>query len=202
MSPPGARLFSISNASMAFLIGMAYKAADDQIVKNPSWIESECYSISARAEGDGSLGSGQLRLLLQNLLAQRFRLALHREVQDFPGYALVVAKNGPKLEATKGVSATGSVGSDRLRARNISMGSLASMLRRPAGAHVIDKTGVTGNYDIDLSFAPDAPSSPTDSTLPSIFTALQGQLGLKLMPEKVPVEMLVIDHVEKAPTEN
>jgi uncharacterized protein (TIGR03435 family) len=188
---------------MAFLIGMAYKVGDDQIEKNPSWIESECYSISARAEGSGSLENDRLRVLLQNLLSQRFHLALHREVKDFSGYALVVAKDGPKLDATKGISAPGHIGPDGLLlARNISMRSLASMLPRAVGAHVVDETGLTGRYDITLRFAPDAPLAATGSSLPSIFTALQEQLGLKLMAQRVPVEMLVIDHVEKVPTEN
>ena len=79
------------------------------------------------------------------------------------------------------------------------MAVLASMLTRPVGRPVVDKTGITGNYDIALNFAPEG---STDSTLPSIFTALQEQLGLKLEPQKVPVEMLVIDHLEKVPSEN
>ena len=168
---------------MAFLIGMAYKAGDDQIEKNPNWIESECYDISARADGEGSLGNDQLRLLLQNLLSQRFHLALHREVKDFSGYGLVVAKNGPKLDATKGGPAEGNIDANGLRARNVSM-------------------ALTGRYDINLSFAADLSVTSSDSSLPSVFTALQEQLGLKLLSEKVPVEMLIIDHIEMAPTEN
>jgi uncharacterized protein (TIGR03435 family) len=202
MSPPGSRSFSVRNASMAFLIGMAYRVGNDQIEKNPSWIDSECYVISARAEGDGDLGNDQLRLLLQNLLSQRFHLSLHREMKDFSGYALVVAKDGPKLDATKGVTVPGYIGRDGLRVRNTSTGALATMLVHTVGAHVVDKTGLTGRYDINLSFAPNASLATTDSSLPSIFTAVQEQLGLKLIPEKVPVEMLVVDHVEKVPTEN
>ena len=181
---------------------MAYGVGDDQIEKNPSWIESECYEISAKAAGDGSLGNDQLRLLLQNLLSQRFHLVLHRKEKEFSGYALIVAKDGPRLDATKGGPATGRMGSAGLRARNMPMNSLSTMLVHSVGAHVIDETGLTGRYDIDLSFAPNASSGDTDSTLPSIFTALQEQLGLKLISKKIPVEILVIDHVEKIPTEN
>ena len=79
------------------------------------------------------------------------------------------------------------------------MAILAGMLARPVGRPVVDKTGITGKYDITLNFAPEG---STDSTLPSIFTALQEQLGLKLEPQKVPVEILVIDHLEKMPSEN
>ena len=88
---------------------------------------------------------------------------------------------------------------DGLRAQNIPMRSLAAMLSHPIGGPVVDKTEIAGNYDFKLSYAPEG---ATDSTLPSIFTAVQDQLGLKLEPQKVPVEMLVIDHVEKVPTEN
>jgi uncharacterized protein (TIGR03435 family) len=79
------------------------------------------------------------------------------------------------------------------------MESLASMLARPAHRPVVDKTGIKGNYEIDLRYAKD---DAADSSLPSLFTALQEQLGLKLETQKIPVEMLVIDRVEKIPTEN
>jgi uncharacterized protein (TIGR03435 family) len=201
-SPSGSRLFSITNVSMAFLIEMAYSVGDDQLEKNPSWIETECYSITARAEGEGSLPDKQLHLLLQSLLAQRFHLALHSAMKDVSGYAMVVAKDGPKLDPTKGGPATGNIDLQGLRARNFSTGSLASVLPRAVRAHVIDQTGLTGRYDINLSFSLDVSGAPTDSALPSIFTALQQQLGLKLIPQKIPVKMLIVDHVDKVPTEN
>jgi uncharacterized protein (TIGR03435 family) len=205
MSPPGSRYFSVTNVSMAFLIAMAYKVSDDQIERNPgwpAWIESECYTISARAAGDGSLGNDQLRLLLLNLLAQRFHLTLHNEVKDFSGYALVVAKDGAKLVVTKGGATSARIGPDGLHAHNFSMASLASMFPRVVGAHVVDQTGLTGRYDIDLSFEPNSSLAATDSSLQSVFTALPEQLGLKLVAQKVPATMLVIDHIEKVPTEN
>jgi len=202
MSPQGSRYFSITNASMSFLIGMAYGIGDDQLVKNPIWIETECYSITARAAGTGSLSNDRLKALLQNLLAQRFHLAVHTEVKEFSGYALMVAKGGPKLTPTKGGRGAGSIRMDGLRAQNIPLSSLAKMLTHPVGGHVIDKTGIPGRYDINISFVPDASLAPTDSSLPSIFTALQEQLGLKLVAQKIPIKMLYIDHVEKVPTEN
>lgn len=202
MSPPGSRYFSITNVSMSFLIGMAYGIGDDQLVKNPGWISTECYSVAARAAGTGSLSNDQLKALLQNLLAHRFQLAVHSEMKEFSGYALVVAKSGPKLTPTKGGHAGGSIRMDGLHAQDIPLSSLAIMLTHPVGAHVIDKTGLTGRYDINISFVPDASLAPTDSSLPSIFTALPQQLGLKLVSQKIPVKMLYIDHIDKVPTEN
>lgn len=187
---------------MANLISMAYGLDNDQLVKNPSWIENECYSITARAAGSGTLSYDQLKPLLQNLLAQRFHLAVHSEIKQVSGYALVVAKGGPKLTPTKGGPATGYIFVNALRADNMSTGSLAGMLTSVLKAHVVDKTGIRGQYDIRLSFAPDLAQAVSDSPLPSIFTALPQQLGLKLDAQKVPVKMLYIDHVEKVPTEN
>jgi uncharacterized protein (TIGR03435 family) len=200
MSPSGARLFNLTHASLTFLIGMAYKAPVGQMENRPGWMDTTCFDVTARAEGEGNLGNDQLRLMLQNLLAQRFHLAVHHETKEFDGYALVVAKNGPILPATKGGPAGGQIDSEGLIAHNVTMVSLATLLTHPLGAHVIDKTGIKGSYDFRLSFAPD--TAGADSTLPSIFTALEEQLGLKLVAQKVPVEMLVIDHLDKTPTEN
>jgi uncharacterized protein (TIGR03435 family) len=179
---------------------MAYKAPVYQMENRPGWMDTTCYDVTARAEGEGNLGNDQLRLMLQNLLAQRFHLAVHHETKEFNGYALVVAKNGPTLQATKGGPAGGQIGTDIIAAHNVTLVSLATMLTHPLGAHVIDRTGIRGSYDIRLSFAPD--TAGADSTLPSIFTAIEEQLGLKLEAQKVPVEMLIIDHMDKAPTDN
>ena len=203
MTPPGERLFTIKNVSMAFLIGMAYGVGNDQIVKDPSWIESECYAISARASGEGKLSNDQLKLMLQDLLMQRFHLTLHHETKELRGYVLVIGKDGPRLETSKGGAATGRIGMDGLHAQNMPLGAFVKLLTHPARAHVVDGTMLTGRYDIDLSFANDSSEATTGSSpLPSLFTAVQEQLGLKLVPKEVPVDMLVIDHVEKVPVEN
>jgi uncharacterized protein (TIGR03435 family) len=202
MSPQGARLFDLTHASMVFLLGMAYKIGVDQIENKPGWADTTCYDVSARAAGEGSLGNDQLRLMLQNLLAQRFRLAEHRETKEVNGYALVAVNGGPKLEASKGGAANGHIGPDGLSARNIPLGAFASMLTHAVGAHVVDETMLKGSYDIHLSFAPNVSLAAEGTDLPSVFTALTEQLGLKLVEQKVPVEMLVIEHMDKMPTEN
>lgn len=165
--------------------------------------------------------------MLQTLLAERFHLKVHRETKDEPVYFLVIGKNGPKLQDAKtgktssllsadGTSARdkelwqmspGSEGGQKIQAFSTTMKSLGDWLTRQLSRPVLDKTGLTGVYDFAFDSVPDATSSPsTDApnpvTLPgmpgaSLFTALQQQLGLKLEPGKSPVEILVIDHVER-----
>ena len=200
-SPPGIGRFTATNVSLAFLIQMAFGIDSNQI-EMPHWLESEHYDVAAKAEDGIALTREQLKPLMQNLLRQRFHLITHREIKPVHGYALVVAKKGPRLQPTSGGHPPGFrvyVAPGRLEGLNWSMQTLAAMLQHPAGRPVIDKTGITGSYDIKLNFAPDL---TTESSLPSVFTALQETLGLKLKAEQVPVEMLVIDHVDKVPTEN
>jgi len=199
MSPAGAAEFRVSHASMDFLIGMSFGVLNYQIEGQPNWTGSTLYDISARAEGGGSMSNDQLKPLLQQLLAERFKLAVHREMKDSPGYALVVAKGGPKLQPSQEDSHSASILQDGIRAPNFTMGQFVALLFHPTGGPVVDQTGLTGHYNIKLSYAP---QDSTDSALPSIFTAVQEQMGLKLESTKVPVQMLVIDHVEKVPTEN
>ena len=138
--------------------------------------------------------------MLMALLADRFGLVTHRETRTVSGYALVKGKERPKLRASES-SRAGQAATFRGRivGRATEMVVLASMLGRPLGAPVVDKTGIKGTYDFELNFAP--VESP-DSSLPSIFTAIKEQLGLKLESQKVPLQMLVIDNCQRVPTEN
>jgi uncharacterized protein (TIGR03435 family) len=134
------------------------------------------------------------------MLEERFKLVTHRETKDTAGYALTIAKGGPKLKP--GEIANGRMPvilRGRLISPNAAMAEIVSILARPLGKPVIDKTNLTGTFNIDLKFAPDGDAA---SPLPSIFTAVQEQLGLKLESQKVPFETLVIDHCERIPTDN
>jgi uncharacterized protein (TIGR03435 family) len=156
----------------------------------------------------------ELRLqgMLQNLLADRFRLVLHREQKTLPVYELVITNNGPKLHAGK--HGIGGVSSHRgyISGQNASMPELIDSLSRRVDRPVVDKTGLKGVYNFTLQWSPeDMHSMPSaqedgseanDNSGPTIFTAIQEQLGLKLVPRKDQVEILVIDHVNKVPTEN
>jgi uncharacterized protein (TIGR03435 family) len=167
------------------------------------------------------------RLMLQSLLADRFRLTVHKETRVLPIYELVIAKSGPKLEETKGGDSDGKgpngvmrqgmmvMGSGSLSGQGLPMTSLVRLLSRQLSRTILDKTRLTGRYDIALHCASDegsippmppgdAPAAPPpalESTGPSIFTALPEQLGLKLQATKGPVETVVIDRVER-PSEN
>jgi uncharacterized protein (TIGR03435 family) len=198
ISPFGSATFTATNVTLEVLIGMAFGVDSNHISGKQSWLDTESYDVSAKAEGGREISREELRPMLQNLLAERFKLSVHREMKDEPGYALIVAK-GPKLQASKGGASRPMILKGGLRADNISLKMLAAILAGPAGRPVVDKTGIEGNFDVKLDYAPEGIA---DSSLPSIFTALQEQLGLKLVPQKVPVETLVVDRAEKVPAEN
>jgi bla regulator protein BlaR1 len=232
---PGGRL-SAENAPLRALIASAYNVRFSQLSGGPSWLDSAHYDIEARGQlKPGIKVADQINLMLQTLLVDRFKLKTHRESKEMPIYALMVAKNGPKLEALRDTPCF-----DPIAGREPSFDDLASGRIRPCGGFsnvpgrmlgsrvtiakfastlsttlsrtIVDKTGLTATYDIALKWlpddssappAPDAPASPISTDPgPSIFTALQEQLGLRLESQKGPVEILVIDQVEKSPTPN
>jgi bla regulator protein blaR1 len=161
----------------------------------------------AKPEGPvpaGPEGDARIKLMVRSLLTDRFRLTIHRETRERPVYALLVVRKGAKLKesaaAAKGPNV--SVGRGQLRAEKVRMDSFARVLSNQLGRTVIDKTGLTADYDFELEFGPDirqtnAPPGLEQSDAPGIFTALQEQLGLKLESQNGPVEMIVIDQIEK-----
>jgi len=190
-------------ASLAYLICMAYGVDWHRTTGWPDWINTERYDFNAKVEGDMLLTQEQMQPLLQNLLQERFHVKVHHEHKIVPGYALVIAKGGPKLQPNKGAPFHGMIGNSEIRFWNESIKSFALIFETPVERPIVDRTGLEGTYDLDLNFAPeDTPSNPADSKLPDIFTALHEQLGLKLVPQKVPIDFLVIDHADKIPTEN
>jgi uncharacterized protein (TIGR03435 family) len=195
--PPGR--FTVENCTLSFIIQEIYGLREFQLVGGPKWISNRNFDITAEAASP--VGDDQLRLMAQTLLANRFHLRVHREMRPLPVYALIVGKNGPKLHASKGngrgnikTFANGSIGGN-----NVSLAFLAERLSSYADRPVIDKTGFTEPIAFTLQWAPD--ETPADTTHPSLYTAVQEQLGLKLKPEKDPIEVLVIDHIER-PTPN
>jgi uncharacterized protein (TIGR03435 family) len=195
--------FTATNEPLSNLIRIAYGAIGNNRITAPEWLSYTHYDIAAQIEGDTKLTHEQMMPLLRRLLEERFHLVVHHEEKVVPGYELVVAKGGPKLNPTKGAKQYGYFLSNELRFQNVSIKEIAAMLGGAAGGAGVDKTGITGNYDIDLKFAPENVSEGSaDAALPSIFTAVQEQLGLKLVPQKVPIDTLVIDHVDRIPTEN
>ena len=152
------------------------------------------------------MGDGSLMTALRSLLAERFKLALHRETRPIQAYILQVAKNGPKLEKGDGDSHQTNSGRGDIVAKNASMDRFAEVLSRQMDLPVVNRTGLEGVFNFRLQWAPEttAPEKPAEraaSDRAPIFTAIQEQLGLRLHAQKVPIEVIVIDHAEK-PTEN
>lgn len=200
------RTVSGTASTLLDLVTNAYGVKYEQVSGGPGWIKSLHYDVTAKAEGDGPLTNEQARRMMQALLAERFQLKLHRETRDAPMYALVVGKNGAKFKPSAPDAAAngfvrGANGVLHMEAIKGTMEKLATQLSASAGRPVIDKTGLTGLYTFTLDWSPANRTLEVDSQTPSVFTAVQEQLGLKLESTTGPLEMLIIDRAEK-PSEN
>ncbi len=198
ISPWGSDLFIARNIQLRLLINLAYDVDDRNIEGLSDKLGSRMFDVEARVSGEQKLSYEQMQPLLRNLLRERFHLAVHRASREEKGYALVVAKGGAKLKTGTSREGTATIVPTGLRGAGITMETLAGMLSRPLGSPVQDRTGLGGGYDVVLEYRT---LDADDSSLPSIFTALQEQLGLKVIPAKVPVAILVVDHVDAEPTE-
>ncbi len=201
--PPGGR-FSAKNITVHMLLRNAYSVQDYQIAGGPGWTASDGFDIEAKADaGAGEVSRDQVLKMIQGLLADRFQLVVHRETRQVPVYNLVTGKNGPTMTAAESsaeIARTMKMG--ELVTKKMSMKMLADLLVFEVGRPVIDATGLKGDFAFTLQYTRglgESDAVPTER--PSLFTAVQDQLGLKLESAKGPVEVLVIDHVEK-PSEN
>jgi bla regulator protein blaR1 len=218
---PGGR-FNAANVTVKELIIFAYNLKDQQLSGGPGWTASETFDVVGKPES--SANPDQIRQMMQALLADRFKLTMRRESKELSVYNLVTAKNGPKLPESKAEAAPGPggprrmvrMGRGQLDGQQMSMATLADVLSKMAGRTVIDKTGLTANYDVKLEWTPDAgepmmhamppegagpPPPVADGSGISLFTAIQEQLGLKLEAQKGMVDVFAIERVEK-PSEN
>lgn len=199
---PGQSRFSAHDLSLEFLIQMAWGIESNQLAGKPSWLDSDFYDIEAKPEEGVKLSPDELKPRLQSLLEERFHLATHFETKMVHGYALVVAKSGPKLQPTKGSKFPNwrvNTSEGHLEGLNWSMLFLATMLQHATKIPVADQTGIAGSYDIRLEFSPELDQ---DSTLPSLFSALRETLGLELKAQQIPQQVLVIDHIDRVPIAN
>ncbi len=219
------------NISLAALVRFAYfgqiHACDSSVLSAPAWLDSEGFEIAAKIPAGTS--PSQVRLMLQNLLTERFKLATHREPKVVSAYALTVAKSGPKFKVSVDAPATSAAnekskpstdkdgfpvpappgswiitrnGHTRMQQRKIDLGTLARQLQNQLDRPVTDATGLQGTYDFTLSWTADSSVTPDSDAPPDIFMALQQQLGLKLEASKITIETIVVDHAEKTPIEN
>ena len=245
---PGGRLVA-DNASLTFLIRIAYRVRDFQIIGGPGWMATDRWDVEAKAEersvappaGQDPNAISGMDLRLQSLLEDRFQLKLHHETRELPLYILTVVKSGPRMRAgdrqapfpdqAPPPAAPSPVGTDgglppgffRIQpgmvvGNALSLPQIVYVISQLVGRTVTDKTDLNGNFDVRLQFDPQSaagnragpggvsgpavgPAGASDPTWPSIFTAIQEQLGLKLESTRGPVDVLVVDSVQK-PTEN
>jgi uncharacterized protein (TIGR03435 family) len=248
--------FTCENCSLSNLVTQAYTIRSYQL-SGPRWLNTERFDIVAKIP-EGATRE-QFRLMQQNLLVERFKLAVHQEQKEMSIFELVVAKNGPKMKESEPDTPTNASpngngpessarppvgpprvttdkdgfpifppgvgpivmvvnGRARIRGNNESMEHFAGILSNRLGKPVIDGTGLKGKYEFTLSWETDSlamqrtlppfldgqpvPGSGDGDSGPTIFSALQQQLGLKLIQKQGPVAVLVVDHIEKMPTEN
>lgn len=201
-------LFIAHNVSLKQLLQYVYDINEDSVAGVPSQLDSRRFDIEAKVSDPDPVAlkritSEQKRSMLLPLLAERFQLKTHTESRILPVYELIVVKGGPKFKPSENqtkrslgsISLNGNESSVKLVAKALPMASLARTLADEVHRTVIDKTGLAGNYDLTLQWTPDdAPASTDSNSAPSIYTAVQEQLGLKLQPAKGPVEILVVDH--------
>jgi uncharacterized protein (TIGR03435 family) len=189
----------MTNLTLERLIERAYNVKATQ-VSGPTWLGDVRVDIVAKFP-PGTKDSDHPQML-RTLLEDRFKLAVHRDSKELPGYALLVAKGGFKLKPVEAEDDdTQHQGSriQTLSAKGTSMATLADLVSRYLNTLVIDKTGIGGVYNFELRWAADEQNADDTPTLPA---ALQETLGLRLQAQKVPMEMIVVDHIEKTPIEN
>lgn len=219
-------LFTCENCAVAGLITRAFDIRDYQL-SGPDWMRNTRFNVSAKIASGTT--KEQFLLMIQNLLAERFQMKFHRDQKEMAVLNMVVAKNGPKFRESKpapapddddkrdsgppkkdangfpvlapGKGMSMAIMNDRaaLRCGEETMSGLAQMLSNQLRTPVMDETGLKAKYDVAMTWVP---GDSADNPGPTIYTALQEQLGLKLESKKGMVGVVVIDHLEKAPTEN
>ena len=202
--PAGGR-FSASNITLLALMQWAYGMHEKQILDAPPWLSSIRFDIEAKSDADTDSQlrkiapdqEGELkRRMIQALLAERCRLKLHPETRILPAYDLILAKGGSRLQPSQSDDNGFGAGDTYFNGQGMTTTLIARKLSEIAGRIVVDKTNLPDHYDFKLQWTSD--SAPiTDNSAPSLFTAIQEQLGLKLEPAKEPIPVLVIDHVEQ-----
>ncbi|HWG16338.1 MAG TPA: TIGR03435 family protein [Acidobacteriaceae bacterium] len=183
----------------------AYTMHQRQLVNEPDWTRTELWDAKGYADVAGQPDREQMQSLVRKLLAERFGLMAHTEQREMQTYALTVAKAGPKMKTSAGDPNGRANESDRenggrmtMHAENMSMSELAGVLMRVTlDRPAVDRTGLKGRYDFDLTWTADETRSAGSDAPPGLLTAIQEQLGLKLEPVKAPVDVLVIDKVER-----
>lgn len=198
---------NMRNVSLKTAIRWAYQVMDYQI-SGPDWLGLERFDIVAKAAGPAP--ENELRTMLQALLAERFKLALHKDTKELPAYVLLVAKGGIKFHESKEEGELALEPPDKnhmtMNVKRVTTSQFVEALSNALRAPVINNTGLEGRYDatIDIGkyMADAAPKDGSFDPVPIIVTGLRDELGLKLEAKKMPLDLLIIDHAEKMPVEN
>jgi len=189
---------SLINVTLISVVRRAFGVQDSQIIGAPAWLSTERFDIVTVTGGGERLSDKERQPLFQALLADRFGLKYHEETRQLRAYALVAANTGSKLLPSKvpgeyGMKVRTEPGRQVLHSTRGNIPRLIEILSRLTGSIVADQTGLTGQYDFTLEWTP---AEDTDGTGPSLFTALQEQLGLRLKPVKTAVRVIVIDRID------
>ena len=194
---------TLRNASVRECIELAYGILDKHYaLSGPTWLDSDRYDIVAKASA--TTPRDRLLLMLRKLLADRFNLNVHREKRQVRVYTLVAARDGPKMKAASGVRSNFAFGPGHVAAAELSMAEFADRLSGPVfqlGLPVIDSTGLPGTFDFTLDWS-SGDTAAEAIAKPSLFTAIEEQLGLKLRPAKSQIDIWVVDHAERVALEN
>lgn len=207
----GPHRWTATNFTLKNLVALAYDLNPRTISGGPDWFDSQKFVIEAVTPGDAKPTRVEQMQMLRALVVERFKLTFHRQDKEFSIYELTVAKGGPKLKPTAMPDAEpqlfGVVYPDRIQvpARNVSMDDFVAMLQRATlDRPTVNKTELPGRFDFDLTFAQDeseyegqVPKAPEDTQSPPLFTAVQEQLGLRLVATRGTVSALVVDGAEK-----
>ena len=203
--------FNCTAHSLLNLIQSAYPDIEVQpwrVAGGPAWLDTDRWDLAAKLPpgmpGEQEPLYRKTEQMLRTLLGEEFKLKVHRETKDQATYALTVVKTGSKLKPSEGSQFGVKYANGRLEFHHQSMAGLVASLsynpripNRPTDRIVVDQTGLEGFFDFTLEWTPDSPQQDPTAAGPSIFTALEEQLGLKLQPQKSPIEFLVIDHAQK-----
>jgi uncharacterized protein (TIGR03435 family) len=206
---PGGR-FVTTNTSLRLLVTWAYDITDERLVGAPGWLDSARYDIVAKAPSE-HLAHGQLQLMVQALLAERFNLRVHWDHKELPLYRLEMDVAGPRVHVLDAGTVVSQdpfqmAGYGRLTGTRVTTAMLAKVLSGQLGRYVEDDTGFNSVFDFALVWRPDdAPAAEApgdDDVRPSIFTAIREQLGFKLVPAKGSVEVIAVDQIDRRPSAN
>ena len=203
---PGPAGVNMTNIRLKSVIQWAYHLQTIQVT-GPGWLDSERYDIIAKAAGP--VPADQLRLMMQTLLKERFKMEAHKETKEMPAYVFTVAKGGHKMKPSEGegemsAKPNAANGSMMIGFTHVSMAGLIDTLSLPLQGVIVDQTGLTGAWDFTLDGSALMMTQPTgiEEVISALIGVVNQQLGIRIDQKKVPAEVLIVDHAEKIPVEN